>query len=217
MFTGIVEETGTVKSVKWSSRSANIGINAHKVLQDIKIGDSINTNGACLTVTSFDKTGFSVDVMAETMRRTNLNELNTGSKVNLERALRLNDRLGGHLVSGHIDGTGTITIIKKEDNATWITLNTSEDILKYIVNKGSVALDGISLTVAGVDEKQFIVSIIPHTSEETTLLNKNIGNKINIECDLIGKYIEKFITEKSDKNTNSKINMDFLKDNGFWG
>ena len=217
MFTGIVEETGTVKSVKWSNRSAIIGINAHKVLQDIKIGDSINTNGACLTVTSFDKTGFSVDVMAETMRRTNLNKLSTGSKVNLERALRLNDRLGGHLVSGHIDGTGTIAIVKKEDNATWITLNASEDILKYIVNKGSVALDGISLTVAGVKEKQFIVSIIPHTSEETTLLKKYIGEKINIECDLIGKYIEKFITGKSNKNTDSKIDMDFLKESGFLG
>lgn len=217
MFTGIVEETGIVRFVKWSILSAVIGIKANKVLEDIKIGDSINTNGACLTVTSFDESGFSVDVMAETMRMTNLDELNTGSKVNLERALRLNDRLGGHLVSGHIDGTGTIAIIKKEDNATWITLNASEDILKYIVAKGSVALDGISLTVAGVDKKQFKVSIIPHTFEETTLLNKNTGDRINIECDLIGKYIEKFIIGKSNKNTTSQIDMEFLKDNGFLG
>ncbi len=215
MFTGIVEETGIIKSVKWSSHSAIIGIKANKVLCGLKIGDSINTNGACLTVTSFDNTGFSVGVMSETMRRTNLNKLSAGSQVNLERALRFNDRLGGHFVSGHIDGTGIITGIRKEDIATWITVNATEDMLKYIVLKGSVALDGISLTIADVAKKQFMVTIIPHTTKETTLLSKNIGNKINIECDLIGKYIEKFMLAKPHKSTTSKIDMDFLKNSGF--
>ncbi len=215
MFTGIIEETGTIKSVKWNGKSAVIVIHALKIPDDIKVGDSINTNGVCLTVTSFDSKEFSVDVMAETMRKTNLNRLKPGSKINLERALRLNDRFGGHLVSGHIDGTGIIAELKKEDNATWITIRTNESVLKYIVFKGSVSVDGISLTVAEVINNRFKVSIIPHTGQETTLQSKKIGERVNIECDLIGKYVEKFISDKKNKEMSSKINLTFLKDNGF--
>ncbi|MBC8486809.1 MAG: riboflavin synthase, partial [Bacteroidetes bacterium] len=164
---------------------------------------------------SFDSKKFSVDVMAETMRKTNLNGLKPGSKINLERALRLNDRFGGHLVSGHIDGTGIITELKKEDNATWVTIRTNESVLKYIVFKGSVSIDGISLTVAEVTNNRFKVSIIPHTGQETTLLSKKIGERVNIECDLIGKYVEKFISGKNNKEISSGIDLNFLKDNGF--
>lgn len=215
MFTGIIEETGTIKSVKWDGKSAVIVIHALKIPDDIKVGDSINTNGVCLTVTSFDSKEFSADVMAETMRKTNLKELKPGSKVNMERALRLNDRFGGHFVSGHIDGTGIITELKKEDNATWVTIKTNESVLKYIVFKGSVSIDGISLTVAEVSNNRFKVSIIPHTIQETTLMTKNTGDKVNIECDLIGKYVEKFISGKKNKEISSRIDLNFLKDNGF--
>jgi riboflavin synthase len=215
MFTGIIEETGTIKSIKWDGKSAVIDIYTLKILDDIKVGNSINTNGVCLTVTSFDSKIFSADVMAETMRRTNLNSLKSGSKVNLERALNLNDRLGGHLVSGHIDGTGIITELKKEDNSLWITIRADESVLKYIVFKGSVSVDGISLTIAEVNNNRFKVSIIPHTAKETTLLSIKIGERVNIECDLIGKYVEKFISDNKNKKISSRIDLNFLKDNGF--
>jgi riboflavin synthase len=215
MFTGIIEETGRIKSIKWNGKSAVIDIYAMKILDDIKVGDSINTNGVCLTVTSFGIKIFSVDVMAETMRRTNLGCFKPGSEVNLERALKLKDRLGGHLVSGHIDGTGIITELKKEDNSLWITIRANESVLKYIIFKGSVSIDGISLTVAKVYNKRFKVSIIPHTAQETTLLSKKIGEEVNIECDLIGKYIEKFISNDANTKQQSNIDMDFLRKNGF--
>ena len=215
MFTGIVEETGTVRSVKRGSKSAVLTIQASKVLDDMKIGDSINTNGACLTVTSLNPPEFSVDVMAETMRRTNLNILRTGSKVNLERALKISDRLGGHLVSGHIDGTGTITNITQEDNAVWVTVKTGPEILKYIIKKGSVSIDGISLTVAGITGETFKVSVIPHTGLQTTLLSKHISDMVNIECDQVGKYIEKFMLNQTEISQHSSIDMEFLKENGF--
>ena len=215
MFTGIIEETGTIKSIQWGSKSAILTIGASKILNDVKIGDSINTNGACLTVTSFNSQEITVDVMAETMRRTTLYTLSIGSKVNLERALKVNDRLGGHIVSGHIDGTGTIINIKKEDNAVWITIKTNPEILKYIIKKGSVTIDGISLTVAEINNEIFLVSIIPHTGLQTTLLTKHINDKVNIECDQVGKYIEKFILNQKDKNQHSSIDMEFLKENGF--
>ncbi|WP_250160114.1 riboflavin synthase [Caloranaerobacter azorensis] len=161
MFTGLVEEVGIVKSILKGTKSVKIVIKAKKVLEDIKIGDSISTNGVCLTVTDFTDDTFSVDVMPETMKRSNLKNLVPGSKVNLERALRLGDRLGGHLVSGHIDGTGKILSFDKEDNAVWVTIKPPEELLKYIIYKGSIAIDGISLTVAYIDNKVFKVSIIP--------------------------------------------------------
>jgi len=214
MFTGIIEEIGTIQSVSWGRISANIRISATRTISDIVQGDSINTNGVCLTVTSFDSKGFEVDVMAETMRMTNLKNIKSGDKVNLERALTLNDRLGGHMVSGHIDGTGEIISIRKEDNATWISVSASPEILKYIILKGSIALDGVSLTVAKLDSDSLKVSIIPHTATETTLLHKKEGDILNIECDMAAKYIEKFL-HSGTHNKNSSIDYNFLNKHGF--
>jgi riboflavin synthase len=214
MFTGIIEETGTIRAVKKGRISASLRIDAQRVLEDVKTGDSINTNGVCLTVTAFDENGFEVDVMAETMRKTNLGALVPGSKVNLERALRLSDRLGGHLVSGHIDGTGTIAGMEQEENATWITIRTERQITRYIVSRGSVALDGISLTVVDVNPGDFRVSIIPHTGQETTLLEKKAGDTLNIECDITAKYIEKFLREDA-PGRGENIDINFLNKHGF--
>jgi len=214
MFTGIIEETGTIRSVKRGKISASLGIEARLVIEDVKVGDSINTNGVCLTVTAFDNTGFEVDVMAETMRRTNLGGLGPGSMVNLERALRLSDRLGGHLVSGHIDGTGKITLMNREENATWITIAADPQVTRYIVDKGSVTLDGISLTVVDVNRGSFRVSIIPHTGQETTLLKKKTGDTLNIECDITAKYIEKFLREEPGRKAGN-IDINFLNKHGF--
>ncbi|MBD7911842.1 riboflavin synthase [Clostridium cibarium] len=214
MFTGIVEEIGEIESIKSGEKSSTLVIKANKVIQNTRVGDSICTNGVCLTVTSMGKDIFEADVMAETLRRSTLGELKKSSKVNLERALTLQDRLGGHLVSGHIDGIGEIISIKKEDTATWFHIKVEDNLLKYIVEKGSIAIDGISLTVAYVDSKSFKVSIIPHTSKETILLNRNVRDMVNIECDILGKYIEKlFGYRKEDKKNN--IDEEFLKINGF--
>jgi riboflavin synthase len=191
MFTGIIEEIGTVKAIQHGSKSVCLTVWAEKVLEDLKIGDSINTNGVCLTVVSFNKGAFSADAMPETMRRSNFGNLNVGSKVNLERAMKLTDRLGGHIVSGHIDGTGMIRRTWEEDNAVWFTINADRPMLKYIAEKGSVALEGISLTVARVDDSSFDVSVIPHTLNVTTIVNNKTGDSVNVECDLIAKYLEK--------------------------
>lgn len=215
MFTGIIEETGKVINIQKLSKSCRIMISASKVLENTNIGDSIAVNGVCLTVTDMTKSSFSADVMAETVRRTSLAELKSGSRVNLERAMSAEGRFGGHIVSGHIDGTGIISDFKKEDNAVWITISADSSILKYIVEKGSVAIDGVSLTVAEVTDKFFRVSIIPHTQSETTLISKKTGSKVNLECDIIGKYVEKllFYRDKSDKKNG--MTMDFLYENGF--
>lgn len=216
MFTGLVEEVGIVQSVLKSTKSAKIAIKAHKVLEDVKLGDSISTNGVCLTVTDFKDNSFTVDVMAETIRMSNLKNVVSGSKVNLERALRLGDRLGGHIVSGHIDGTGIISSFDKEDNAVWITIKASGNLLKYIIHKGSITIDGVSLTVAYVDESIFKVSIIPHTKDVTTLLSKAIGDEVNLECDMVGKYIEKLMNfNEKPSYAESKVDMDFLREHGF--
>ncbi|CEK38651.1 riboflavin synthase [Paraclostridium sordellii] len=217
MFTGIVEEIGVIKGIKKGEESSKLFIKANKVLNQLNIGDSIATNGVCLTVTDLNNDSFEADVMAETLRRSNLESFNIGSEVNLERALSLEKRLGGHIVSGHIDGIGTLTSFIKEDNAIWITVKASMNILKYIVHKGSITIDGISLTVAYVDDSCFKVSIIPHTAIETTLLNKKVGNTVNLECDLIGKYVEKLLGLNIDKNNNHEnlISEEFLSKNGF--
>lgn len=212
MFTGIVEEIGVVKEIVHGAKSSRMMIGAFKVLHDIKIGDSISTNGICLTVTAFTGEQFSVDVMPETLRRTSFSLLKTGSEVNLERALRLSDRLGGHLVSGHIDGTGKVLKRWEEDNAVWFSIGAAKEILRYIVAKGSVALDGISLTVVSVDTRAFSVSIIPHTQSVTTLLSRTPGDLINIECDIIGKYVEK-LTQGS--QSVHGIDRNFLMEHGF--
>ncbi|KAB3528798.1 riboflavin synthase [Alkaliphilus serpentinus] len=216
MFTGIIEEIGKIKSLSKSGDGASIVVEAKKVLEDVKLGDSISTNGVCLTVNQFNSNSFRVDVMAETMRRSNLRSLKVGSRVNLERAVAVGTRLGGHIVSGHIDDVGIIQEYEKEDNAVWITVQPSRELLKYIINKGSIAIDGVSLTVAYVDDRIFKVSIIPHTKDETTLIEKGVGQLVNLECDMIVKYIEKLINHKDDKENGKKdITMEFLAKHGF--
>lgn len=216
MFTGIVEETGKILQVTKGEKSSVLQIEAEKVLQGTQLGDSIAVNGICLTVTLMGDNWFSADVMAETMRRTNLGEQYAGCAVNLERALTPITRMGGHIVSGHIDGIGTVSSFVKEDNATWVTIKTESNILKYIVEKGSIAIDGISLTVAYVDNSCFKVSIIPHTSKETTLLTKSVGSTVNLECDVIAKYVEKLLKFKdNDKENKEEINEEMLIKYGF--
>ena len=215
MFTGLIEEIGEVDKISKGAQSAQITIKSKKVLGDIKLGDSISTNGVCLTVVKFDKNSFIVDVMPETMRRSNLKNIKSGSRVNLERAMQLGDRLGGHIVSGHVDGIGIIKSIDKEDNATWVSIETSLDIMKYMINKGSVTVDGISLTIAKVEDGVFKVSIIPTTKGETTLLDKHVGDELNVECDVVGKYIERFMIFNQEEASKSSIDINFLKENGF--
>jgi riboflavin synthase len=186
-------------------------------MNDVNLGDSIAVNGICLTVVNKGSDEFTADVMPETMRKTGLENLKVGFSVNLERALRVSDRLGGHIVSGHIDGTGVIVDIAEEDNAIWLTIEAERNILKYIIMKGSVALDGTSLTVAYIDDTCFKVSLIPLTAGVTTLGSKKVGNKINIECDMIGKYVEKlFFNNIPEESSKSKgLSLDFLRENGF--
>lgn len=178
------------------------------------LGDSISVNGVCLTVTAINGNGFDADVMPETVRATNLKNLKPGDAVNLERAMSPLRRFGGHIVSGHVDGTGRICEIKKEDNAVWITIEAGSDILKYIIHKGSIAVDGISLTVQYVDDRVFKVAIIPHTRDYTTLPAAKVGYNVNLECDIIGKYIEKLINRENN-NIGSRITMEYLLENGF--
>ena len=216
VFTGIVEETGKILQVTKGEKSSVLQIEAEKVLQGTQLGDSIAVNGICLTVTSMGDNWFTADVMAETMRRTNLGEQYAGCAVNLERALTPITRMGGHIVSGHIDSIGTVSSFVKEDNATWVTIKTESNILKYIVEKGSIAIDGISLTVAYVDSSCFKVSIIPHTSKETTLLTKSVGSTVNLECDVIAKYVEKLLNFKdNNKEKTEEINEEMLIKYGF--
>ena len=205
MFTGIIEEVGTIQNISLKGNSGSISIKASKVLENSLIGDSIAVNGVCLTVTTMNDSGFTADVMAETVRRTNLGFLTSGSKVNLERAMACNGRFGGHIVSGHIDGTGTIISLKKEENAVWVHIKASQEIINLIVEKGSITIDGISLTVASVDDgtSQFAVSVIPHTGEATTLLSKKAGDIVNLENDIIAKYVQKLLGLKSPSTSNS--------------
>ena len=207
MFTGIIEETGQLKNFD----GGKIEISCTKILSDIKIGDSIATNGVCLTVTDFGENFFSADVMPETLRKTSLSELNSSGIVNLERALKVGDRLGGHIVSGHIDGVGKILNIRPEGNAIFITLTAEKNLLKQIAAKGSVALDGISLTVVDATEENFSVSMIPHTREVTNFKFKRVGSLINIETDVLAKYIERLMNFK----TENVLTRDFLFENGF--
>lgn len=216
MFTGIVEELGKVKSISYGSKSIKLMINCNKVIEGTRVGDSIAVNGVCLTVTDMGNELFIADVMPETLRKTSLKDLGVSSFVNLERALKLSDRLGGHLVSGHIDGTGIISEKEEEDNAVWYSIKADEEILKYIILKGSVAIDGTSLTVAYVDEAIFKVSLIPHTREVTILGAKKVGDTVNIEVDQIAKYVEKLtLFNNKDQDNKSRLSMDFLRDNGF--
>ena len=215
MFTGIVEEIGTIEGISINGSSNVIQISANKVLEGTVIGDSIAVNGVCLTVTDISNNSFNADIMPETLNRTYMKNLHKGDKVNLERAMLIGSRFGGHVVSGHIDGIGKITDIASNDSAVWYTIESSREILYYIVEKGSVALDGISLTVAYVDDRCFKVSIIPHTRSQTILGYKRIGDFINIENDIYGKYINKFWTEQQKVEKKSNITEEFLRENGF--
>lgn len=215
MFTGIIEEVGTVKEVKRSGNNSFIRIQAKKVLEDVHIGDSIAVNGVCLTVTNADSDIFQADVMNETLERSSLKSLQQGSIVNLERAMSAGGRFGGHIVSGHIDGTGIITDIKKDGIAVWYTISAKPSIMRYIVEKGSVAIDGISLTVAKVTDKDFSVSVIPHTAEQTVLSSKGKGDTVNLENDIIGKYVEKLMGASHEEKNGRTIDTSFLAENGF--
>lgn len=213
MFTGIVEEVGSVKRVVSGSNSGEIEIAASKVLEKTKIGDSIAVNGVCLTVTKLNNGSFTADVMPETLRRTNLGGLKSGSPVDLERAMAADGRFGGHIVSGHIDGTGTILSMKQEENAVWVRISANEQIIGLIIEKGSITIDGISLTVAKLGDKDFQVSIIPHTGSETILLKKKPGDIVNLENDILGKYVKRLLGINQPKE--SKVTMEFLAEHGF--
>lgn len=211
MFTGIVEEMGTIAGIQKGAKSAVLTIQAQKVFSDIHIGDSIALNGVCLTVTSFSKDTYTADVMNETLQRSSLGSLTIGSKVNLERAMPADGRFGGHIVSGHIDGTGTIKKVEKDDNAIWYTIAAPENLMKYIVEKGSIAIDGISLTVAKRSDADFAISMIPHTAKETVLSQKKPGDIVNLENDIVGKYIEQLMQyNKKEETKPSAITKEFL-------
>ncbi len=230
MFTGLVEELGEIVNRQHSSKGAVLAIRGETVCRDLKLGDSIAINGICLTVSKFGSAGvFHADVMPETLRRTNLHELQKGSRVNLERALRAGDRLGGHFVSGHIDATGEILSKQREGNAMVYRIGAAPPVLRYLVEKGSVTVDGISLTVVAVDDKSFSVSLIPHTASLTTLGFKNAGDRVNLETDMLAKYLDKLLAgffpghvgpqtgedtapETGDKK---KITMSMLQEKGF--
>ena len=197
MFTGIIEELGTIRKVG----PGNLELAAHTVLEGTKLGDSIAVNGVCLTVTALSPTGFTADVMPETFRRTGLGGLHPGSQVNLERAMAADGRFGGHIVTGHIDGTGTVRSLRREGNAVWVTISASPELLAGIVEKGSIAIDGISLTVAAVTDQDFSVSIIPHTGAQTTLLDRKAGDTVNLETDILGKYVARLLGREAPKSS----------------
>jgi riboflavin synthase len=215
MFTGIVEEIGTIQDIKRGSQSAVLSIRCEQVLAGTQIGDSIAVNGVCLTVTDLTENGYTADVMAETLNRSSLGALAKGSRVNLERAMPADGRFGGHIVAGHIDGTGTIKNIRRDETAVWYEIAAKPEILRYIVEKGSITIDGISLTVAGVTETDFRVSVIPHTQANTVLSDRNVGDIVNLENDIIGKYVEKLLQPMDEKQPESRLTMEFLAEHGF--
>lgn len=211
MFTGIIEEIGRVRALRRGARSFTLEIEARKVLEGTQVGDSIATNGVCLTVTRMDEGGFVADVMPETVERTALKRLQPGSPVNLERALTLSSRLGGHLVAGHVDATGRIASRREDDTALWLEVEAEPAVLRYVVEKGSIAIDGVSLTVARVGERSFSVSLIPHTQGVTTLHERRVGDRVNLENDMLVKYVEKLMG----RAPQGGLTLDFLRENGF--
>lgn len=216
MFTGIIEEIGSIERMKKSSSSMELTITAGRVLEDVHIGDSISVNGVCLTVTSFSSRQFQVDVMPETFEGTTLRNLSHGSKVNLERAMAANGRFGGHFVNGHVDGVGTIVRIEKVENAWYMDISIPENQSHLFIMKGSVAIDGTSLTVFGVKSNAITISLIPQTRGDTVLGEKKVGDRVNIEYDVMAKYFHRFYEAKEQsKSTSSRISYDFLSQNGF--
>ncbi|MEH7525876.1 riboflavin synthase [Bacillus sp. JJ1503] len=216
MFTGIIEELGTVKSAAAIGNTIILTIKASKILQDLQLGDSISVNGVCLTVTEFNHDGFSADVMPETFKSTSLSSLKDRTKVNLERAMAANGRFGGHFVTGHVDGTGKILKKTVNENAIYIEISVPSSFSHLLLMKGSITIDGTSLTIFGVREKSVTVSIIPHTAKETVLGLKQVGEIVNLEFDMLAKYLYSFMTkEQINKAENAGISEDFLKENGF--
>ncbi|MEG0494833.1 MAG: riboflavin synthase [Eubacterium sp.] len=215
MFTGIIEEVGTLYHIKKGVDSAILTISGQVIFSDLHLGDSVAVNGVCLTVTGFSNNRFTADVMHETLNCSSLGSLKIGSAVNLERAMPVNGRFGGHIVSGHIDGIGQITAIKKDSNAVWYTVTAEDKLLKYSVPKGSIAIDGISLTVASVTQKSLSVSIIPHTIKSTAFSKKGVGDTVNLENDMIGKYVEKLMYSSEKSQNESKITSEFLMKSGY--
>jgi riboflavin synthase len=218
MFTGIIEEIGSISSIKKMGQSIIIEIEAKKILEDVHLGDSISVNGVCLTVTKYSAKQFTVDVMPETFKATSLRSLKRGSKVNLERAMAAGGRFGGHFVSGHADGTGVIISKKPLENAVYYEIEVNSDLLPYIIYKGSIAVDGTSLTVFGVTENSFTISLIPHSLSESIIGLKSTGEIVNIECDMLGKYVEHFLTRRfsgAPTEKKSSITAAFLEENGF--
>ncbi|OPL14946.1 MAG: riboflavin synthase subunit alpha [Firmicutes bacterium ML8_F2] len=219
MFTGLIEEQGTVRRIKISPAGAELVIGGRKVLEDLKTGDSIAVSGPCLTVTAIGRDTFTAWVMLETLSRTNLQQLAAGRKVNLERAAALGDRLGGHMVSGHIDSIVTLRSRRSEGEALICSFDVPPDLLRYIVPKGSVALEGVSLTVVEVvdSESRFSVGLIPHTAAQTTLGAQKIGDPVNLEVDLIGKYVEKMLAPRFEgkRGQEKKITISMLEENGY--
>lgn len=214
MFTGIIEEIGTVKQIIRGDKAIVLDITAKKVLEDVKLGDSIAVNGVCLTVTTFSANRFTVDVMPETVHATSLSELAAGSKVNLERAMIANGRFGGHFVSGHVDGTGVIQEKRSVSNAVYYTISVGDDLTRFLMLKGSVTVDGTSLTIFGVAENSFTISLIPHTMQETILGEKGKGDKVNIEVDMLAKYMDHLLNRQEPK-ANSSISASFLEEHGY--
>jgi riboflavin synthase len=204
MFTGIIQDIGIITSIKKGTKSQVMTIET-SILEDVNIGDSVATNGLCLTVTSLKNTQFSVDIMAESLRRSNLGKLQVGSKVNLEKAMAMGDRFGGHMVSGHIDDVGIISNTFVEDNATWVDIDVPEHLRKYCILKGSIAIDGVSLTVSKLTSKGVSVSIIPHTKDQTTLLDKKVGDYVNLEMDMMIKYVEQLMKPVKDNLTEETL------------
>ncbi|WP_277584241.1 riboflavin synthase [Psychrobacillus antarcticus] len=211
MFTGIVEELGTIKNVQKSASSMQLVIRAQRILEDIKLGDSISVNGVCLTVIAFSQSEFTADVMPETFHATTTKLLNSGSAVNLERAMAANGRFGGHFVSGHVDGVGTILKKRPTANAVYIDIKIPEEVSNYCIPKGSITIDGTSLTIFEISKSVLTVSLIPHTNQETVLGQKNERELVNLECDMLGKYVQQYVTNKKE----STITQDFLQQNGF--
>ena len=215
MFTGIIEEVGKVSSIRTEDASIRLQIQTKEILKDIHIGDSIAVNGICLTVTKYDTDSFCADVMHETMNRTSLKLLRRGSKVNLERAMAADGRFGGHIVAGHVDGTGCILRIEKDDNAVWFTIHAEPNLLRYVVEKGSIAVDGISLTVAAVSSDAFSVSTIPHPVSCTNLCQRHKNDVVNLETDILGKYVEKLFQPIPQEHRQSSVTKEMLIRYGF--
>ena len=216
MFTGIVEEMGVVQSVDRTLAGTRLTILASRILDDLPIGASVSVNGACLTVVNHSNQNFSTEVSPETLSVTTLGDLAVGTPVNLERAMRVNQRLGGHLVAGHVDAVGNVRSRQQDGNAIVLTIEAPKDILRYCVQKGSIAIDGISMTINNVTDRTFSLSVIPHTAKETTLGLKQPGDGVNLEADLIGKYVERLLQERGQATPRAApvIDKDYLKKKG---